>query len=205
LADDAGVIADSGISFRHRLADDLGPFLAPHGQQRTGFLAFAVDHARVGQRRAQQTRMAVGIVVHRFQGGDDALLKRAAAPALAQMRIQLAPRIFDEGQKAGALVGIVQIEGAVAEARLARNVLRPCRVIAALDKQFARSLLQPRKALRLAAPAQIFNSYSDLSHKPLFPEATFGAADQTVNAAILSVYTACTLSHTRNGKHPAFV
>jgi hypothetical protein len=72
------------------------------------------------------------------------------APTRAYAAVQFRPRIFDEGEKARPLVGIVKIKGAVAEPRFARNILRARRVIAALDEQFARGLLDLGQALGLA-------------------------------------------------------
>ena len=73
----------------------------------------------------------------------------------------LLPRLFDKGQKTGALVWIVQIESAVSQPCFARNILRSRRIIAALDKQFARSLAQPDQTFRFAAPiALAFNRYN---------------------------------------------
>src|SRR5476649_796919 len=98
--------------------------------------------------------MAVGIFINRGQAGGDTLLQAGARnTAGLDMVIQFLARVGDKGKEAGALVGIVQIESAVPQPRLAGNVLRPGCVIAALDEQFARRQFQPRQTFRLAASA----------------------------------------------------
>src|SRR5579862_9652219 len=64
--------------------------------------------------------------------------------------LQLDARILDEGQETGALVLVMQIERAVAQRRLARDVLRTGGVIAALDEELARGEFDLGQAFGLA-------------------------------------------------------
>jgi len=101
-----------------------------------------------------------GIFVDSFQiGGDRVLERRRGRLARLHVFVEFFAGVVDESEEASLLVGIVQIEGAMAEAGFAGDVLRPGGVIAALDKQLARSAFQLRKAFRFAAGgAGVFRS-----------------------------------------------
>ena len=68
--------------------------------------------------------------------------------------LQFGPRLFGEGEKAGLLVGEMQVERAVAEPGLARNILRAGGMIATLDEQLARRSEQPRARVLWASGAR---------------------------------------------------
>ena len=72
--------------------------------------------------------------------GDRILQGTARADAIADMVVQFDARVLDECEKAGTLVFVMEVEGAVPMAGLARDVLRPRRVISAFDKKLARCL-----------------------------------------------------------------
>ena len=92
------------------------------------------------------------IVVDALQVCRDGVLERIfSVRGRAIINVQFLARILDEGQEAGLLVGVVQIERAVAKAGLARDVLRTGGVIAAFHEQLARGRLELGQALRLAA------------------------------------------------------
>src|SRR5580765_1724020 len=95
--------------------------------------------------------MLIGIVVHGMQSRGDALLQIGARLAVrAQMRVELLTRLLDKSEKAGPLVGIVKIKGAVTQSRLTRDILRPGRVITTFHEQLSRRLLEFGQTFRLA-------------------------------------------------------
>ncbi len=178
LAYDLGIAAPIG-GFAHRLR----PFHTPSHKERLHLRAFGIDHPAIGHGGAHHTGMIVGKFADCRQRRGDALLKAAAcdAPHL-HMAVELLPRLFDKGQKTGALVGIMQIESAVSQTCFARNILWPRRIITALDKKFARGLTQPDQTLRFAAPiALAFNNDNLPRHNSPVPATTFRARRKAVN------------------------
>ena len=102
--------------------------------------------------------MCFRIFVNRVERAFDEVFERLMrGDALTQERIEFLPCVFDKIEEAGALVGKVKIEGAVAQPRLARDVLRPGRMVAALDEQPTPRLFELCEAIRFAPRGAEFN------------------------------------------------
>ena len=135
LADDLCLVGAADAAVARAIADHHGPFLAPLHQKGLNLDAFRIDHRLIGHGGAQQAGMMIRLIIDRVEGSGDALFQRLARAAMCtDMGIQLLPRILDEGHETGAFVRVMQIKRAVAEPCFARDVLRPCRIIAALDE-----------------------------------------------------------------------
>src|SRR5262249_29793026 len=137
----------------------------PALQNRHVLRTFRVDDGFVAQSRIQDARMTVRVFEDRMQGrGHLVFQRRALADMLADVGVELLARVFHEGKEAGALVGEVQIEGAVTQARFARDVLWTRRMVTALDEELPRRLLDLGKAFRLAPGASNFGDFRTRAH-----------------------------------------
>ena len=138
VRDHGGIVVASEVATLHPLAKRLRERERQPVAQAGPFACAGCDHARVRERGRKHARVPLRVLEDRLQG----LSQPAGEVRRGRMRAhalhELGCGLVGEGEKRGALVVEVQVEGARGDGRGARDVLRPGRVVAALHEQASR-------------------------------------------------------------------